>query len=67
MLSDQGAEGKNLLQLLPCSPAPLLPCSPAFPVPSPLTVHFLHKICIDITLQKLWSFHNFLMKPDSGG
>ncbi len=47
---------------------PLLPLPPLLsPLPTPLAVHFLDKTCIDITLQKLWSFHNSLMKPNGGG
>ncbi len=34
----RGAEGKDLLQLLPCSPAPLLPCPPPLPSPARLEI-----------------------------
>ncbi len=61
----QGAEAKEVIFY--SSPASPLPPTPYSPLPTPLAVHLLDKICIDITLQKLWSFHNSLMKPNGGG
>ncbi len=77
-----GGRGKeNLKYVLPISPSPhlLSPILPPAPCPLPpclfppstqllpWIIHLLHKTGVNMTLQKLGVFHNFLMKPNSRG